>query len=48
MKHFIVLCSTVVLGVAIFNMIMGSADDSVVNVVKDVWCQNIQIRTNIP
>lgn len=48
MKQFIVLCSTVVLGIAIFNMIMGPADDSVINIVKEVWCQGILIRTNTP
>jgi len=48
MKQFIVLCSTIILGVAIYNMIAGPGDHSVVNVVGEVWQQGIQIRTNSP
>ena len=31
MKQLIVLCSTIFLGIAIYYMIMGGQDDSVVN-----------------
>lgn len=48
MKQFIVLCSTVLLGITIFNMIMGPSEDSIISIVKEVWWQGIQIRTNSP
>lgn len=48
MKHFIVLCSTVLLGVAIYNMIMGPGSDSVMSTVSEVWQQGVMIRTNTP
>ena len=48
MKQFIVLCSTVILGIAIYNMIMGAGGDSVIHVVGEVWKQGIQIRTSSP
>ncbi len=48
MKQFIVLCSTIILGIVIYNMIMGPSDSSVINVVSDIWEQGIQVRTNTP
>lgn len=48
MKHFIVLCSTVILGIAIYNMIMGPGEDSLINVVGDLWRNEIAIRTSTP
>ncbi len=48
MKQFIVLCSTIILGIAIYNMIMGLGDDSVVNTVSEVWQQGVLTRTNTP
>lgn len=48
MKQFIVLCSTVILGIAIYNMIMGSNDDSVISAVSEVWKQGVQVRTATP
>ena len=48
MKQFIVLCSTIMLGMAIYNMIMGPGSDSVVNTVSEVWQQGIEVRTNTP
>ncbi len=48
MKQYIVLCSTIILGIMIYNMIMGQSDDSVINVVSGVWEQGIQIRTSTP
>jgi len=46
MKQFIVLCSTIILGMAIYNMIMGPGDGSVMSTVSEVWQQGIQVRTN--
>jgi len=48
MKQFIVLCSTIILGMTIFNMIMGPDSNSVVSTVSEVWEQGIQIRTETP
>lgn len=48
MKQFIVLCSTVLLGIAIFQLIMGNSNDSVINTVKDVWQSELQIKTQMP
>ncbi len=47
-KHFIVLCSTVILGIAIYNMIMGTGDESLINVVGELWRNEIETRTNNP
>ena len=48
MKQFIVLCSTILLGIAIYNMIMGPGDNSVISSVSDVWKIGIQVRTDTP
>lgn len=48
MKQFIVLCSTILLGAAIYNMIMGPGSDSVISTVSDVWQQGVLIRTSTP
>ncbi|MBR0596825.1 hypothetical protein [Sinanaerobacter chloroacetimidivorans] len=48
MKQYIVLCSTILLGIVIYNMIMGPEDDSIVHIVEAVWAQGIAIRTNAP
>ena len=44
MKQLIVLCSTIFLGIAIYYMIMGGQDDSVVNSMADMWRSCIGIR----
>lgn len=48
MKQFIVLCSMVILGVIIFNLIMGDSPDSVLNIVKDVWSQQVTMHEKTP
>jgi len=48
MKHFIVLCSTVILGIAIYNMIMGTGEDSLINVVGELWKHGVETRTSKP
>ncbi len=48
MKQIIVMTATILLGVAIFHMIMGPQDDSVYSGVKSVWHQEIDIRTKSP
>ncbi|NLY70930.1 MAG: hypothetical protein GX076_04525 [Clostridiales bacterium] len=48
MKQLIVMLVMVVLGIAIFNLIAGDEGHSILNVMKDVWEEEIQIRTNYP
>lgn len=48
MKEFIVLCSTIILGIAIYNMIMGQESDSVMSAVSEVWQQGVLARTSTP
>ncbi len=48
MKQFIVLCSMIVLGIVIYNMIMGPGEDSVINIVSVFWENGIAIRTSTP
>ena len=48
MKQFIVLCSTIILGITIFNMIAGPGDDTVMSTVSAVWQQGIEVRTDAP
>ena len=48
MKQFIVLCSTILLGIVIFNMIAGPGGDTVMSTVSEVWDQGINVRTDSP
>lgn len=48
MKSFIVLCSTVLLGMAIYNMIMGPDEGSLIHLVTEVWQEDLILRTNLP
>lgn len=48
MKQIIVMTAMIVLGIAIFSLIAGEDDSSIINVVKGVWEQEIQMRTNAP
>ena len=48
MKQFIVLCSTILLGITIYNMIAGPGNDSVMSTVSEVWQQGIMVRTDSP
>ncbi|MDR3294862.1 MAG: hypothetical protein LBT26_03385 [Clostridiales Family XIII bacterium] len=48
MKQFVILLTMVILGVAIYAMIAGPGDDSVLGSAKEVWRQEIDIRTRQP
>lgn len=48
MKQLIVMMAMIVLGIAIFNLIAGGDDSSIVSVIKGVWEQEIQMRTSSP
>ena len=45
MKQLIVLCSSIFLGIAIFYMIMGDQENSVINVMSDFWQHSIGVRS---
>lgn len=45
MKQLIVLCSTIFLGIAIFYMIMGPDEGSVINAMADMWKASLEIRS---
>jgi hypothetical protein len=47
-KQFIVLCGTIILGVAIYNLIAGPEDGSVISMVSEVWERGIRVRTDTP
>ena len=42
MKNLIVIIGTVMLGVAIFNMMVGSSDDSLRSVSRNIMIKNIE------
>ena len=44
MKQLIVMISAIVLGLYIFNMIIGPQDGSVLSVVREVWVHEIEAR----
>jgi hypothetical protein len=47
-KQLIVMLAMVMLGIAIFNLIAGEDDSSIISVMKGVWAQEIQMRTSSP
>ncbi|MDR2770545.1 MAG: hypothetical protein LBB57_00745 [Clostridiales Family XIII bacterium] len=48
MKQFIVLIATVALGLAIYGMIAGPGEHSMLSAVKGVWTDEIDLRTREP
>jgi hypothetical protein len=48
MKQLIVLTAMIALGIAIFSMIAGSDDESLLGTMKSVWNQELQERTRLP
>ena len=44
MKQLIVLCSSIFLGIAIFYLIMGEQDSSVISVMAAMWEKGLEIR----
>lgn len=48
MKQLIVMAALIVLGIALFNLIAGEDESSIMSIMKDVWEQEIQMRTNSP
>jgi len=45
MKQLIVLFATITLGVFIYGLIAGDNDESVVNVLADMWQSGLQARS---
>lgn len=48
MKQFIVLCAMILLGTAIFHMIMSNSDDSVISTVKGLWQSELELNHRVP
>lgn len=48
MKQIIVMTSTILLGMFIFDLILGNGDGSVINVISDVWSSSIEDRKISP
>ncbi len=48
MKQIIIMVATVALGIAIFRLIAGGDENSVISVMKGVWEQEIEMRTGSP
>lgn len=48
MKQIIVLTAMVALGISIFKLIAGDGDDSIMHTMKDVWEEEIAMRTSFP
>lgn len=48
MKQIIVMMATILLGVAIFHLIMGPQQNSIFSTVQSVWNEEIEIRTQSP
>ena len=48
MKQLIIMMAMVMLGVALFALIAGRDEGSILNVMKGIWEQEIQIRTDSP
>jgi hypothetical protein len=48
MKQLIVMAATVALGIVLFQLFAGDTDDSILSVLKNVWEQEIAIRSGHP
>jgi hypothetical protein len=48
LKQIIVMGATIALGIAIFRLIAGSDEDSVMSLMKIFWEKEILIRTEFP
>ncbi|MDR2356212.1 MAG: hypothetical protein LBE16_08470 [Clostridiales Family XIII bacterium] len=48
MKQFIVLIAMLALGLAIYSMIAGPGEHSMLSTVKGIWADEIELRTREP
>jgi hypothetical protein len=48
MKQFIILVAMLALGLAIYNMIAGPGEDSILSAMRGVWADEIDLRTREP
>lgn len=48
MKQIIIMAAMVVLGVAIFRLVAGSDQNTIISVMKGVWENEVVIRTSFP
>ncbi len=45
MKELIILIASIMLGLCLFDLIAGDADNSIYSAVKGVWNTEIRVRT---
>lgn len=45
LKQLIVLIASLILGIALFNLIAGPGDDSIYSSVRKVWQTEVEIKT---
>jgi len=38
----------IILGVFIYNLIMGDSETSIINIVSDIWVNNVEARKQTP
>ncbi len=48
MKQFIVMCSSIALGLVIYNIIVGNDDGSIFMVLKSCWSNEVAARSLMP
>lgn len=48
MKQFIVLLAMILLGVALYGLIAGSQEGSLLSTLRSVWSNELVLRTTFP
>ncbi|HPO04273.1 MAG TPA: hypothetical protein PLV37_01995 [Bacillota bacterium] len=48
MKQIIVMVAMIALGIAIFKLVAGGDDGSIIGMMKGIWEQEIEMRTGSP
>lgn len=48
MKQLIVLCSMVLLGIFLYQQIMGNDENAMIQILSGIWRQSVEERTLTP
>jgi hypothetical protein len=48
MKQIIILCSMIMVGILIYNLISGDQESSVLSSVKTIWLNELEIQKKYP
>jgi hypothetical protein len=48
MKQIIILCSMIMVGILIYNLISGNQEGSVLSSVKSVWLNELELQKKYP